>query len=449
MPAGDRQARNAWGQAVADLLGDLGEVYYGGLTADYEAARRINDELRGFRPDAFLLAPSMPGPADFTWQAMDGMTDTPVVMWAANQLETLSPAYGSADHIGASVNVGVNMIGNVLVRHGHRPMAISGRWSDPVVRDAVRRAVSTAAVAGMLRSARLGVLGAPMAGYTNVTVDGDDLRERIGATLVEILPDELADAYADAGMDRIEALVRAVEETYAVDANAGDEFRDSIRLTLALAEIVSRHRLDAGTFNSNLDFSRLNPKIGLVGGLPHCLLTTVGVPFTETGDIITAVAMFLGKRLAGDAFYGEINMIDHAAGAFLSANTGEGDFANAVDSSECHIFPTRTFTGRDQRGCIVDYELRRGPVTVIGFTPTVSAPNGYRIVCMAAENIGRPNIDLHVPHSLVRPLDLDVTEAFSRWAEAGATHHASYSRGDLRTELKRVGDFLGIETISI
>ena len=62
--------------------------------------------------------------------------------------------------------------------------------------------------------------------------------------------------------------------------------------------------------------------------------------------------MFVGKRLAGDSTYSEINTIDFERGVFMCSNTGEGDFSNASDPKAVNIFPAASFTGKAQRGCI-------------------------------------------------------------------------------------------------
>ena len=222
----------------------------------------------------------------------------------------------------------------------------------------------------------------------------------------------------------------------------GEDLRAAYRLAAALESVADRHNLDCGTFNSHLEYSHNNPKIGLVGGRANSWLTSAGIPFTDTGDTITAMAMLVGRLLSGTAVYTELNTIDYDAGAILCANTGEVDFSAA---SHVSIFPAKSFTGKQQRGAIIDAELRTGPATILGFTPHPDARGGFRLIVFPGHVTGRPNIDLHVPHSLFRPAGLDAPTGFSRWIEAGATHHACLSLGDIVEPARLVGNLLGID----
>lgn len=444
-PKNDRAERDAWGRKLADLFLPDGEVLYAGLVPDFETGHSIGRRFAAFQPDVIVVAPGMLGPAGFLWEALRDFPNVPVVVWATNHLDTLTSSYDSVDHLLSSVNVAVTMIANVLVRHGRSLKVIAGRWYEEETQRRARGIVRAAAVAGMVRRTRFGVLGGPSDGYMNVIADPAELAG-LGPTLVRVSVEEWTDAYLSVADEDAAALANEVAQAYAVAGAEGQEFHESCRLAQALLAIVTRHDLDGGTFNSNLEYGQGNPDIGLVGGFANSYLTTIGYPFTDTGDTITPIAMFVGKKLAGDSSYSEINTIDFERNAFMCSNTGEGDFSNAADPKSVNIFPAGSFTGKPQKGCIVDYELREGPATIIGFSPVAMARGGFVLIAMAADVIGRPELDLHVPHTLVRPRNGSPAQVFERWAEAGATHHAGLSCADIGESVAVVGDLLGIET---
>lgn len=445
MPADFRAERTRWAQGIADLLSGEGETRFFGLLTDDETGRRIGAELADWRPDVVVLAPAMPGPAGFTWAALADLPRVPVVIWSAGHLDALPPSYDSVDHLANSGQVGVAMIGNVLARHGRRPAVVTGRWYDRETQASVRRAVRAAASAGRTTGARVGVLGQPLDGYINVTVEAEILAKGLGAELVEIPLAEWEEAFAAVDDGAIDAIAGALTSAHSVTEPAGEDFRASCRLAAALQRVSVRHRLDCGTFNSHLDYGHRNPKIGLVGGLATSWLTTIGIPFTDTGDTITALAMLLGRRLAGSAIYTELNAIDYVADAILCANTGEVDFAAAASPEEVWILPARSFTGKAQKGCIVDAAFATGPAAIIGLTPAAGARNGFRLIVLPGEITGRPELDLKVPHSLFRPRRGDAPTAFSRWIEAGATHHAALCPGADVDLAAAAGRHLGID----
>ncbi len=448
MPPGFRAEREAWGRSIADIFEAVGDVQYPGLLTGLEAGERIGRQLKEYRPDVIVLAPAFPAPAEFTWMAIRDLPDVPVVVWAAHHLDGLPATYDSVAHLSNSGNVGVNMIANMLVRDGRPPVVISGRWYDKEVQSRAQRLVKAAAAAGLLRQARIGVLGRPLEGYLNVLVDPEQLRDQVGATLVDLAVEEFTETYRTVPKVEIDALAEEIVSQYAVEV-VDDNFRDACRLTLALGSTVIANELDGGTFNSHLEFGHLNPDIGLIGGLAHAYLTTVGYPFSETGDTVTAVAMFIGKKISGNALVTELNTIDYQEDAILCANTGEGDFCNAANPGAARILVAKSYTGKIQKGCIVDYEMQTGPATIIGFSPSRLARGGFVLVVMPGDVIGRPNLDMHVPHTLFRPRDGSAAESFSRWTRAGATHHACLSSGDIADDLNTVADVLGIEAVVV
>ena len=442
MPENFRAERAAWGKGIAEILGSEGEARFFGLLLDEETGRQIGQELGDWQPSAVVLAPAMPGPPAFSWAALADLPRVPVVIWTANHLDSLPQTYNSVDHLANSGNVGVAMIGNVLARDGRRTEVITGRWYDADSQDAARAAVRAACAAGRIARARVGVLGQPLDGYSNVTVDRAALAEGIGAQLVPIALADWEQAFADADAGDAGRVAATLVERFNVTDVRGEDVRASCRLKVALEAVATRFGPDCGTFNSHIEFSHANPKIGLVGGLANSWLTSIGVPFTDTGDTITAIAMLAGRLLGGTAVYTELNTIDYAAGAILCANTGEVDFSAA---SAVSVFLARSFTGKNQRGAIVDAELRTGPATIIGFTPHPDARNGFRLIVLPGEVTGRPTLDLHVPHSLFRPRRGSAPAAFSAWIEAAATHHACLTLGDITAAAVTAGRLMGID----
>lgn len=446
MPAGYRETKHRWGERVAGLFEDGAEVLYTGLITDHEAGFRAARQLQAFGPDVILLAPAMAAPAGYTWTAIRDFAGVPVVIWNAHELESVPPSYDMPDLCRHSANVGTLMISNVLLRHGRKPVVITGLFRDEAVRSQVRAAVQVGALVGRLRRSRFGVLGGPMDGYLNVTVDPGDLKAKTGITLVDLSAAELTDAYRAASDSAVADLAGLLRSRHQVEVADEREYLASVRLAAALWELIQRHDLVGGTFNCRYEYSVLNPEIGLIGCLANTHLTTSGYPFTCTGDVITAIAMYLGKALGGSALYCECDAIDYAKDLMLCANTGEGDFCQAAESASCRIFATGAASGRHSAGCSVAYKARAGPGTLVGFSPRADARGGYAIIAAPGEILGSPDLAIQVPTLWFRFRNGPAAEAFNRWCMAGATHHGAVCAGDLAPDLAMVGDLLGIET---
>ena len=70
-------------------------------------------------------------------------------------------------------------------------------------------------------------------------------------------------------------------------------------------------------------------RLGRDSGVTPCFglgrETARGIPWTCSGDVLTAVAMLVAKQLGGAALYHEIEAIDFETGEVVVANSGEHD----------------------------------------------------------------------------------------------------------------------------
>ncbi|MCL4188697.1 MAG: hypothetical protein KJZ85_13915 [Rhodobacteraceae bacterium] len=446
LPAGFRAGMAARAEATAARLGDAGEVLFAGLVTDHDSGRAAGRRIAAFAPDAVVIAPTMAAPAGYQAAALAEVGRLPLVILNIAGIDTVGPDFTAHSIMPNSVPVGCMMINNLLRREGRRAPVVSGPASDPDTWSRARAAVAAAAVAGRLMRARLGVMGAPLDGYLNVVCDPAALERATGTQLVDIPAAEVTDAWRAVGAPQVAALAAAYRARMPLDAAtaASADFRDALRLALALEAVVLRHRLDGGTFNCRNEYSVGNPEIGVLGCLALAHLTTHGLPFTCTGDTVTAVAMLLGKLLGGDTLYCELDSPDYRRDAVLCANTGEGDFRQAASCGACRIAVSGQESGRNARGCAVGYDVDERDGTAIAFTPRAGDPGGHAILCAEGRIEPPPPTGLKLPHLMFRFRGMGVGEGMSRWIAAGATHHAGISSGHHGAALQAVAMHLGI-----
>src|SRR4029079_7168639 len=106
-------------------------------------------------------------------------------------------------------------------------------------------------------------------------------------------PDEVVDAYRAVGAARLTALEVETRAgwTFEEDVGAGASLERSLRAALALEDIVQRHELDGGAFNCHVPQFRFGDVIGIAPCWGLGRLTSMGMPFTCQGDIMTPAAV--------------------------------------------------------------------------------------------------------------------------------------------------------------
>jgi L-arabinose isomerase len=456
-PAGFRESRMDLARSVADGLADAYRI------AGVVEAPSVEDGARSGAAlalgaleegpiDAILVLQTMAVPVGYTLALLDALPAVPVVVWAAHETGLVGGAFDHASITTQGATVGAPMLGNMLARTRRPFELVLGRLGDEVVVGRVRDALRIGSIAAGIRRARLGRIGRPIPGYLHVDVPDGELRAGTGIEAVSIEPDEVVDAWRAVSPGRIQALDGEVRDTWTFDGDveAHQSLERSLRAALALEDVVVRHRLDGGAFNCHVPQFRFGDEIGIAPCWGLGRLTTMGVPFTCTGDILTAVAMLVTKRLGGAALYHEIEAIDYATGEVVIANSGEHDLAWLDPGDRPRMRRNGWFCGTDPRcGVCAVIEPRAGPATLVGFTPHPDARGGFRLVAARGDLTHRRFPETGTANGAFRFRHGTVEEAWVRWAATGVNHHSSATPRDLSTDVARIAGQLGIEAILV
>jgi L-arabinose isomerase len=387
--------------------------------------------------DAALVLQTMATPPAWTLPVLG---DLPVVVWAAHG-EGASPdaAFDHGAITAQGATVGAPMLTSLLVREGRPFELVLGRVDDAAAQSEVVAALAGAAAARRLARARVGRVGAPIAGYDCVDTDGERLRAATGITLVPIEPAELRDLYAAVDAGRVRELERETRGAYDVEVG-GEALERSLRAACALDDLVARHDLDAGALNCHVPEIRLGDAIGIAPCFALGRSTTRGVPWACAGDVLTAVAMLAGKLLGGAAQYHELEAVDYASGELVLASSGEFDLALAP-AARPRLIANGWYDGAGACACLT---AAAGPATLIGFA---QVGDGYRLIAAEGAFTGRAFPATGTANggfTFARGLP-----AWADWCRAGASHHSSATPGAFGRPLEALGRFLGVESVRV
>lgn len=382
--------------------------------------------------DVLLIVPAMCTPPAAI-AALARASGLPVVIAGAHELTSVGAEYDMRALCRHSVNVGVSMMGAMLRRtEGVPPILVSGWLDDAVFHARLATALRTAALARRMTGLRVGRLGLPMTGYDHV-----GLTEAEGAAsgleIVDVPLDDWAarvaavsdDALRVFVNDRLPALIPGQ-----TDVEQGEPLELAARLALALDRVATELELDCGSLSCRGPFG-VGLAQGAIGCLATSLLTGTGRPFSATGDLVTAVAMHVGRSLGGATLYCELDAIDRDRGAFLVANTGESDFAWTPAGGATAIRASGSLSGREVPGVVLSHDLSAGPATMLGLTLDRTRSERLSLIALEGETLEPARTGLRVTQGWFRSAGGDPITDFEAWANAGATHHGALSRGHL------------------
>jgi L-arabinose isomerase len=400
-----------------------------------EAAARRFEEAGA---EAVLVLQTMAAPPAQTLAALGTL---PVVVWAAQKEARVPDAFDHAGITSFGATVGTPMVTSMLVRRGspfELVVAPLGRVA-PV--DAALRAASAAT---RLSRARVGRVGPTQPGYDHVVADPERLRAETGVELVPIEAAELRDLYLGVRAERVAELEHETRALYDVEVE-GDTLERSLRAACALDDLVGGYGLDAGALNCHVPEIRFGDEVGIAPCFALGRSTSDGVPWTCTGDVVTAIAMLTAKLLGGAAQYHELEALDEETGELVVASSGEHDLELARGARP-RLIANSWFAHDPRCGACACFTAPAGAATLVGFTQLDS---GFRLISAEGEFTGKGWPGVGTANAAFRFGSGGAVEAWARWCRAGATHHAAASHGLLGAGVEAVGRFVGIETVRV
>lgn len=414
---------------LADSLRPSVDVTLVSAVAPEASPDAIVSAVVAARVNAVVVATTMAAPPAVMVRVLQQLEGMPVLVWAARRAGGLGETYTHADITLDGATVGTPQLTSLLVRAG-RPFDLAVAALDDLGAMAqVRDAVVAAAAAGKIRHGRIGRVGGPLPGYTCVDADLPRLAEALGVEVVTLTARDFLDRYEAVDDGAVSAAVEQMASAYSFPEDTG-EVRREVQATIVLQQLVDEHRLDAGAFNCHVPEIRLGSRIGFAPclALGHC--TSVGVPWTCTGDVLTAVAMLTAKALTGAALYHELQTYDADTGEFVVANSGEHDLA--VIEGHADVGPNPWWPGM-----CASTPPRQGPATVIGFA---QLDGHHRFIAATGELTGRRFDGTGTSNGAFR---FSSADAWTAWCRAGANHHSALTPYPVTGQVARVAAHLG------
>lgn len=395
--------------------------------------------------DIVLVVVSMACPPSHVIDLLTATT-RPVVIWTVNLALTPHGALSTIVRDGGTV--GTPQLTSALLRL-ERPFShVAGSPEDSRTHHR-RRALLEAELLAVDGSLTLGRIGEPLPGYLSVDASDDELERTLALRVDRANPDLLASLARNVPRERINALVAEQMARHASgEPTDSVSLERSCRWALALQELVTDRGWDAGTINCHVPAVRFDPEIGVAPCLALGLSTSDGVPFTCTGDVLTSVAMLVGRRLAGAALYHEIESVDPASGLAILANTGEHDAAWCPTGWQPELRDNPWFRGDPQAGTISWFPLPAGEATIVAFVPAPGATGGVRFVTarghLVDDDVSAPTVG-----GGFRFADQSPLRAWERWVMAGVNHHSACVPGDITEAVDVLATRLGADHINI
>ena len=422
-------------EAVA-IASECAEVCLATLLTDPDSTDSVMPQATDV--DAIVIVSTMAAPSSTTIKALDMAKEAPVLVWALSRSDHVTSDFSHTDITTAGSSVGTPMITSALARD-RRPfdvVASSLSQTDGVIR-ALRRTIT----AGQILRRPLLVIGEPIPGYTTVVPPDSAPSFPHRITLPAVA---LAQATATADVDALDRIFTQIRSQFHIDSAVSEEsLTKAAQVEVALRHFVRTTGTLAGTINCHARELRGDPAFGFAPCLALGRLTTDGIPFTCTGDLLTALAMMAVRGLGHPALYHEIEALDFEAGEIIIANSGEHDLG--LCSGVAHLVPNNWFLDDPIVGPCARHSLPPGPATLVAF---VMAPKP-RFVVAEGQFTDREFPATGVVNGAFRFLHAPLEQAWTSWACSGVTPHSVATSGHIAEDIAGIARLTGTQFIQV
>lgn len=430
----------------AATLARFGQVYWdGALIPSRDAAVAAGRKLARLKADCVVVVTTIAVFGGICRAALAEL-DAPVLIWNPQLIESVGAGYSMEDIVRNTSQIGTQALANTLVREGRRFRIVTGYEGEPEMESALERFFRSMEVVAAIRKARLLAVGGVFEMMTDILIDEQDLAQRLGPRVMRVDTSELTRRYLDVDGASVTKKIAHHIRGHVVSGLTDEELTRSARLSAAFSALVEETGADAGTFNCHGGVCLNNPSIGITACLSLGEQNSLGRPFTCTGDLPTAIAMLLLKRLTGVAMYTEVQVMDRRRAAIVIANSGEGEAGIRRPGCRPSLIGNTNFRGVCGRGASFAYPLAAGPATMVSFTPVLG---GYRLIAAEGEILEETLPDTGALAGFFRFSTTGLAEGYTQWMEAGAVHHAATTLGHWDRELNDIAGWLEIEYVRI
>ncbi len=427
---------------VARRLEGLGTVVHPGLVEDEAQAAAAARQFRAEDVD-LIVAVELAYTKGLVPVRCLLDTTAPVLVWNTQKISSLKVQDGFDVVMLNSGMAGMPELTAALLRLGRDFSLVTSQLGDEGGLARIGQVVRAAALRRRLRSARVGLVGHPFEGMTDLMFDQVGLRQTVGPVVWPVEPELVAEEFGRVAGAEVEATVAGERQRYRVEMEA-ELFERSVRLALALEHTVREQSLDAFTAFDQVWLT--DPRVGVIPSYGTGRLCELGFPSAPEGDAVTAVAQLVLQELAGQATTMENYVVDFDHDAAMFSHDGHGNPALGTPG-EVSVKHSIYYQGVHGYGAGFEFGYAPGPITNLAI---VGAGRGrWRFVISEGELLPIEPRPISAPQGLFRHASLGVADWCDGWLRAGATHHMGAAQGLWAAELLALARMLQVEAVVV
>jgi len=340
----------------------------------------------------------------------------------------------------------------VAVRMGRKaPEVVIGTLhDDPRAEAEVARWCEIAKVLHDLRRARIGHFGHPIEAMLDMHSDPTALTAAFGLHVVQTEIDDLVRLEREVDAAEAEAKQRQILDMFDTPEPESDPLTRKLtsedlvcaaRAAVALDRFVEEFDLDGLAYYYRGEPGSATERLAASLIVGNSLLCAAGFPMCGESDLKTCVAMLIVDRLDIGGSFAEFHPIDFEGNFILVGHDGPHHI-NIAEGRPVLRSLTQ-YHGKPGFGASVEFQLKEGPITMLGITSTFEGKLKFVIAEGESMHGPIPATGNTNTRGFFRP---DARTFLAAWVAEGPTHHFALGIGHEAETLRLIGETLGVET---
>ncbi len=314
----------------------------------------------------------------------------------------------------------------------------------------VKEWIEAAATVRALRDSRLGYLGHYYPGMLDMYSDFTMHQGQVGAHIELLEMCDLQYRVHQVAEAEIEAKLAETYNTFLMPEPGSDRITEKVSLDelrwaaqVACAEdrLVADFRLDGLAYYYRGWNDNEYERIAAAMILGNSLLTARGIPCAGEADLKTCVAMFIQEHFGAGGSFCELYLLDFEGGFVVAGHDGPGHIG--IGDKKPILRGMKLFHGKAGRGVSVEFNVKNGPVTMLGVTQ--NRHGKLKLVAAQGESVPGPILQIGNTNTRVRFGSMKPEEFGQAWTETGSTHHFALGVGHQLGKIEKLARLLDLE----
>jgi L-arabinose isomerase len=371
--------------------------------------------------------------------------DVPIIVW---NTQLVSEFGEDADFDLIMVNsgmAGLSETTSALVRSKKKFYMVSGHIDDKEALEEIRQYLLAAKAVARLRNSKIGIIGHPYEGMTDLMQDDYAVMESFGCSVWPLDHDDVTEAFlAVKDTDAKKLIEEQISKGRTIRVDDEMMMR-SAKLALALERAVR-----ANSFDAVAEFDQIwlpDPRIGIITFFGTSRLLENHVPFTCEGDVLRGIGMLILEEVAGHSTFLEHYILDYKRNLMFDSHDGYGNPSLAHDKYGVHVVPTIYYKGVNGFGASFNYSYRPGNFTLF----SIGSVGGgkFRFIASEGKNVEMKPREIAAPQTFFQWGGGSIKEFANRWLYAATSHHHTGAYGRLNGVLEKTASMLDMEWVVV